>query len=127
MIRSEERETIGTKRGRELVRALMPDYMDDGAYDQACAAASTLCRHAATHARLMEAACSEPWAEGAAFDARVTDVERRIADLATTLGRMLGVKTVASFQGDPRGYTVRLTCLPGRGNTWHGPSLYGVA
>lgn len=71
---------------------------------------SLIARSATTHQRRQEEACSYTWANGNEWDAAEGRLEGRIADLVSQLGPGFSVE----FQGDPRGYTVKITTPDGR-------------
>lgn len=118
-----------TQKGRELVSKL-----SEGSTREMLEAASLLCRAATTYRRIQEAWCDGMPARDygwfyklpverqnemqAKFDAylekRTPQITRRIEILAAQLP---GVKRV-SFQGDPRGCTVKLVMYDGRSDDW---------
>ena len=76
-------------------------------------------RDAATLTRLAEQACNaEPTRQDIA---REQSAERRVKDLAARYG------ATVKFNGDPRGYVVKLGLPSGKYNTWGGrESGYGI-
>jgi hypothetical protein len=100
-------------------------------------AARLLMRHAKTHGNLAEAQCNGPgdyvnripYPEAGEIyrkheewrEKREQQIERRISEIAQSIG------VVADFQGDPRGYTVKLHLPTGQYNTMGGrESGWGV-
>jgi hypothetical protein len=93
-------------------------------------AARLILRHAKTHGNIAEAECNGPgpWVDRIPYpeageiyakhearcEKRRERIERRIAEICKPLG------IVADFQGDPRGYTVKLHLPTGASNTWGG-------
>lgn len=85
--------------------------------------AGLLMRHAKTHGRIQERWCSEEMSES--LTRRVERREKQIEALITRHAESLGCKV--HFDGDPRGYTVKLFLPTGDWNTWGGKeSGYGV-
>lgn len=116
----------GTKRGRTLARSLERYWFGISTTEwlRAVKVCSSIARHAATHCRLQEAACSVEMTERqqARHDLRDTLTETRITLLVSTLPPVDGQPLTVRFEGDPRGYTVKIQLpLPKHtqaGNTW---------
>lgn len=74
---------------------------------------SLLARRAKRYAGRAEAACSYEWANEDGYELATTRLEKLITELALTIPGVEGV----TFQGDPRGYVVRLQLVDGLSNT----------
>ena len=77
--------------------------------------AAALCmRHGATYARLQEIACSVQLddREQRRHDKQEADIERRLTEVCKPYG------VVPDFQGDPRGYTIKLIMPDGFSTDW---------
>lgn len=119
-----------TKRGQALARQLAKYYPRKQATlreEQLC---SVIARHARTHARLQERACSVEMTEkqAALHDKRDSQIEERIAALVAELPATKNGKITVRFGGDPRGFTVKLVVPNAErdGNTWGLGGEYGV-
>lgn len=85
---------------------------------------SLIARHAKTHHNYAEAECNR---ELTAWEVRkVAQVEARIRALVSQLETHDGQPVTVRFNGDPRGYTVKLVIPGAPGNTWGGGGEYGV-
>lgn len=83
---------------------------------------SLLMRRVRTYANRQEQACSYEWACGDKWDAKDARLEESIKQLALTIPFCVGV----TFQGDPRGYVVKLQFDPAIHNGW-GKDGWGIA
>lgn len=117
-----------TKRGRDLARCLAPFIGESDRVPQIC---SLIARLARTHCRLQEISCSDHELTPAE-QKREAQIEARIRQLVASLPERIdsphGKGTLSvEFQGDPRGYTVKIV-VPGDrgGNTWGLDGRYGV-
>ena len=120
-----------TPRGRELARLLSP-YLATGAAspDQISRVCSLIARLATRHRRICEIECSVE------LDARQTEridaeserIQARVRALVASLPPSHNGPLEAVFQGDPRGYTVRVKVpnLPQGGNTWGLGGEFGI-
>ena len=118
-----------TNKGRELATLLLPMIGYTSEIAETC---SLIARHAATHARLSEDACNGHPLQGAnppvpiermnklqdAWDMRVEKqteyTEARIIALVDSLPATDTGKLQVSFDGDPRGCTVKISLPPGQ-------------
>ena len=108
-----------TEKGRELARVIrknyptaVPRFDDPGDFEHTC---SLICRHAVTLSRIGEIWCSVEMSERAVkrLERKESQLENRVKALVERIG--CGVK----FNGDPRGFAVKLTGL-GTYSTWGG-------
>jgi hypothetical protein len=129
---------MATTKEREKFVSALAQALPDKPYHVVAHSARLLMRHAHTHQRLSEESCNGHPAQGSpTMDARVigklqekwdarierqeTQIERRITEICAELG----IKP--DFQGDPRGYTVKVHLPTGVYNTWGGQeSGFGV-
>lgn len=102
--------TTTTNRGRLLARKLAPWIGSTHAIDATC---SLIARHATTYARIQEAWCNEEMGERrtARLEAQESRLERRIVDLVADLPATDDGPWRVRFDGDPRGFAVRI-CAP---------------
>ncbi len=122
-----------TKNGRELADTLRKLGASGGELELIC---SRICKHAVTHCHFMEAACNRELTESELraeknlednLSKYIGQIDVRWGDKDHDHSAMLPV-----FQGDPRGFTVRLRLpdgYPNRdrlGNTWGLGGEYGV-
>lgn len=87
--------------------------------------ARLLMRHGATYERLAEVECSVELSEqqAARLERRQQQLEQRMRKLVARLGERFDI----NFNGDPRGYTVKIKLPTKRYNTWGGEELgWGV-
>lgn len=75
-------------------------------------------RRARRHDRMAETACNRPLTEREKKAIKTN--ERAIRALFTGPGRNPDLAPVVKFEGDPRGYTVRVFLPSGAYNTWGG-------
>lgn len=91
---------------------------------------SLIARHARTHHRLQEISCSVEMTERQQLrhDRRDAQIEARIATLVARLPASTAGKVTVRFEGDPRGYTVKLVVpeQPYEGNTWGRGGMFGI-
>lgn len=126
-------DTPITNNGRELALQIAPAIKDTTEHTQAIC--SEICRLARSHHRLAEHACNGyqtwdgEWDEKAEqrAEAKSDRIEARIVLLAEMLprwreGRRSGTFG-ATFQGDPRGCTVKLTGPRSRYDSWGGEGV----
>jgi hypothetical protein len=128
---------MANARERDLFIAHLCKALPDQPAHIVAEAARLILRHAKTHGNLAEAECNGPgdwvnripypeagkiYAEHEArIEKRQQQIERRISAICSPLG------IVPDFQGDPRGYTVKLHLPTGAYNTMGGQeSGYGV-
>lgn len=99
-------------------------------YDSLASTLSRIMRMCPAHARIAEAFCSEDMG-----DKKRARLEKRDAQLEATMTRIAGELPSSKngpcelvFQGDPRGYTVKLKVpnAPNSGNTWGLGGEYGL-
>ena len=118
-----------TKRGMELALQLAR-YFTKAQLGQIAGLCSLIARHARTHNRLQEVACSVEMSEAqqARHDKRDAAIEDRISALVSQFPRSKRGRILVRFEGDPRGYTVKLVVPKAKrdGNTWGLEGLYGV-
>jgi hypothetical protein len=117
-----------TKKGLELAYKLAPALGTSDAIAETC---SLISRQATKHARLQEIACSVEMspAREARHEREDDACERRIAELVSKLPETDDGPFGVKFEGDPRGYTVKMVA-PGEWaklhSTW-GSDGIGVA
>ena len=110
---------IGTLLYYELNEALGDSAtIDRNRLDDVCLLHKRIKRYATRQ----EQACTYEWAWGDKWDKQDARLEKSIFDLAVSLPGITGV----TFQGDPRGYVVKLQLVNGASNTW-GKDGWGVA
>ncbi|HEX6052745.1 MAG TPA: hypothetical protein VFZ21_25945 [Gemmatimonadaceae bacterium] len=112
-----------TRRGHEL-NDLIAKFV--GKTQRTLEICSLVARHATTHHRLQEIQCNREATAAELLQER--NIEARIRKLVADLPqRSRGNSIAVKFQGDPRGYTVKLV-VPGDngGNTWGLGGEYGV-
>lgn len=98
-----------TKAGYELADAIMPVI---GRTQQIVETCSLIARHAKTYARIQEMWCSVEMTDSQVqhYEEGERQLERRIARLVQDLPHSDDGPWGVSFEGDPRGYTVKLFC-----------------
>lgn len=98
-----------TKAGTSLADAILPVIGRTHAIMETC---SLIARHAKTYARIQEMWCSVEMSdkETAYWELREQQLERRITELVDDLPHTDDGPWDVSFEGDPRGYTVKLFC-----------------
>lgn len=118
-----------TKRGLTLANQLSR-FFTKRQYNQVAEICSVIARHAKTHCRLQEIACSVEMTEKqqARHDKRDAAIEARITELVRKLPKSKNGYIVPVFAGDPRGYTVKLGVpnAPRDGNTWGLAGEFGI-
>lgn len=116
-----------TARGRKLASELN-SYI--GTTQEILEICSKIGRLAATHHRIAEIECSIELSpkQAARLEKRVEQIERKISDHCSRLPHTDEGPIRVRFDGDPRGYTVKLI-VPGQpqaGNTWGLGGEFGV-
>lgn len=110
-----------TRKGRELASKLDRSYPDLPLrvwHETLYPLCSLVCRHAATHRRLQETACNrELTPQEMTQEGRCEEHIRYLVERLPLVG---GQPIRVKFQGDPRGYTVKLIMPDGRYDTWGG-------
>ena len=109
-----------TVRGRLLAGELAQYIGYTGAITATC---SLIARHARTLENDAIAVCNDAYADQDKLDKRWDRLTARISDLAAELPESDGGPIRAEFQGDPRGYIVKLIVIDGHGI----PRTFGVA
>lgn len=101
-----------TNKGRELADRLGRHVGWAPTISETC---SLICRHGTTYNRIQEAWCSVEMTdrETARLEAREARLEARIRDLAGRLPEHDSGPWRVRFEGDPRGWTVRLVAPNG--------------
>lgn len=99
--------TTTTNRGRLLAHKLAPWIGSTHAIDATC---SLIARHATTYAHIQEAWCNDEMSEQTAdrLAAKEARLERRIVDLVADLPAADDGPWSVRFDGDPRGWVVRI-------------------
>lgn len=114
-----------TRAGDELA-AKLPDIGTTTAIRETCA---LIHRHAVTYSRIQEAWCNDEMPNGATarLEARETQLERRITALVDSLPESDDGPFSVMFEGDPRGYTVKIVHPAGRQHDdWGQKSRYRI-
>lgn len=118
-----------TKRGLLLANQLLR-FFTKRQHNQVAEICSVIARHARTHCRLQEVACSVEMTEKqqARHDKRDEAIEARIRVLVGKLPKSKNGFPTVVFDGDPRGYTVKIGIphASQEGNTWGLGGLFGV-
>ena len=109
-----------TVRGKLLAGELAQYIGYTGAITATC---SLIARHARTLENDAVAVCNDSNADQEKIDARWDRLTARITDLVRELPESDGGPITAQFQGDPRGYVVKLVVIDGDGI----PRTFGVA
>ena len=109
-----------TVRGKLLAGELAQYIGYTGAITATC---SLIARHARTLENDAVAVCNDSNADQEKIDARWDRLTARITDLVSELPESDGGPITAQFQGDPRGYVVKLVVIDGDGI----PRTFGVA
>jgi hypothetical protein len=109
-----------TVRGKLLAGELAQYIGYTGAITATC---SLIARHARTLENDAVAVCNDSNADQEKIDSRWDRLTARIADLVRELPESDGGPITAQFQGDPRGYIVKLVVIDGDGI----PRTFGVA
>lgn len=109
-----------TVRGRLLAGELAQYIGYTGAIVATC---SLIARHARTLENDAVRVCNDAYADQDKLDARWDRLTARITELAYDLPESDGGHITAEFQGDPRGYVVKLVVIDGAGI----PRTFGVA
>lgn len=122
-----------TRKGTELAWKLAPSIGYSRDIANTC---SLICRHATTYARLQEMSCNghpaqEYWPTlpvdklnklqdkwDAYIEKREQQIVARLTELVQELPDIEGAPIDISFQGDPRGATVKLVLYDGRTDDW---------
>ncbi len=86
------------------------------------ATCSLIARHAKTLENIAIAECNDAFADQDKLDRRWDQLTKRIDDLVLQLPESDGGRIVAEFQGDPRGYVVKLIVRDANGI----PRTFGV-
>lgn len=99
---------MSTSKGRDLAARLAPAIGYTRAIDETC---SLIARHATSYERIQQRWCNDEMsdAETARVEAREARLERRIADLVADLPATDDGPWSVTFEGDPRGYVVKIT------------------
>lgn len=108
-----------TVRGR-LLAGELAQYI--GYSGHIVATCSLIARHAKTLENIAISVCNDAFADQDKLDKRWDQLTRRIDDLAGQLPESDGGRIVAEYQGDPRGYVVRLIVCDAHGI----PRTFGV-
>ncbi len=104
---------VVTQRGRNLAWKINPFVGTTSAIEETC---SLLARHAASYSRIQEAWCSVEMSDAATarLEAKESALEARIGSLVQDLPAPDDGPWRVVFEGDPRGWTVRIVTPDGR-------------
>lgn len=102
-----------TERGRKLAWRLNPFIGTTGAIERT---ASLIARHAVTHDRIQQRWCNEEMSDRATarLERQEAQLEQRIAKLVESLPETDTGPFTVKFEGDPRGYTVKIVTPDGQ-------------
>jgi hypothetical protein len=108
-----------TTRGKLLAGQLAQYIGYTGAITATC---SLIARHAKSLDTIAVRVCNDAWADQDALDKKWDRLVARITELVAELPASDGGPITAEFQGDPRGYVVKLVVVDGHGI----PRTFGV-
>jgi hypothetical protein len=116
-----------TKRGDALAHTLARFI---GLTDETREVCSLICRREPEYTRIQEACCSEDMGDKrrARMERREAAIEAHVLKLVERLPNTDNGPITVKFEGDPRGYCIKLVVpgQPGAGNTWGLGGEFGV-